>query len=265
MGRMSELAAAVDIARDIATDGDGNPRAVIGGNSPPEPTPYEIASAAVDLIYGEALLWMDGATVDNQDLADGIGNLIAELRKAGKLADDNRKVEKKPHDDAAKAVQDQYKPLLDKIDRASTVCKTALGKWLAKVEAENAEKARVAREAADQARKAAEDAIRTRDAANLAQSEAAEALVAVAKKAERAASKAGNATANAGGMMGGRAIGLRTDYVAVMVDPVLAARGFWATHRPQVTEFMQGLADIEVRAGKRVLDGFRIDEEKKAV
>src|SRR5690349_4076026 len=103
---------------------DINPRAVIGGNNPP-PSPFEIAQKAVEDIYGEASMWLDGATVDSQELADGIGNLASELRKARKLADETRKIENKPFDDGKAEVQARYKPLLDKADLAIEACKKA--------------------------------------------------------------------------------------------------------------------------------------------
>src|SRR5260221_116793 len=122
-----------------------------------------------DDLYGEASMWLDGATVDSQQLADGIANLLAELRKARKLAEDNRKVEKKPHDDAAAEVQSRYKPLLDKADLAAEACKKAVAPWLQKKADEIEAKAKAAREEADRQRQAAEAAIRASDAANLAE------------------------------------------------------------------------------------------------
>ena len=67
-----------------------NPRAVIGDNAPP-PSPFEIAEKAVNDIYDEVVLWLDGKPIDSQELADGVGNLLAEIRKAEKLADDTRR------------------------------------------------------------------------------------------------------------------------------------------------------------------------------
>lgn len=240
-----------------------NPRAVIGGNNPP-PSPFETAEAAVERIYGEAVLWMDGATVDNADLADGINGLIVELGKAKKLADETRKIEKKPHDDASKAVQALYMPLIEKCDLAVAACKKALEPWLKKLADEIEAEAKVAREEAEAKRLAAEAAIRARDTTNLAETAAAEALVKAAKKADAIANKAERTTATAGGAMG-RATGLRTTYTPVMTDPVLAARHYWAAERQEMLDTLQRLADADVRGGKRTIPGFDVTEFKRAV
>src|SRR3546814_6319433 len=46
--------------------------------------------------------------------ADAVGKLLDMIRQAKKAADEQRVIEKKPYDDAAKAVQTKYKPLIDK-------------------------------------------------------------------------------------------------------------------------------------------------------
>ena len=74
-------------------------------------------------------------------------------------------------------------------------------------------------------------------------------------------------TPTAGGAMG-RAIGMRSVYTAVLIDPVAAARHFWLTRRDAMVAALQGLADQDVRAGKHAPDaipGFRIDESKVPV
>lgn len=242
-----------------------NPRAVMGGNNPP-PSPFEIAEKSVNDVYDEAKLWLDGGKVDSQQLADGIANLLAELRKAGKVAEDNRKADKKPHDDAGKAVQEQYKPLLEKVEQATNACKKALQPWLNKIEDEKREAARKAQEEADKKRREAEDAIRASDATNLEERAAAEALLKDAKKAQTAANAASKQTATAGGSMG-RAVGLRSVWRATMTDPVAAARHFWTQPdtKEELTAFVQGLADKAVRGGARSIPGFDIKETKEAV
>lgn len=240
-----------------------NPRAVIGGNSPP-PTPYEIAQKAVEDIYSEASMWLDGATVDSQELADGIANLLAELRKARKLAEDTRKVEKKPHDDAAAEVQHRYKPLFDKADLAAEACKKAVAPWLKKLADQIERKAAEARAEADRQQQAAQDALRAADATNLAERAKAEALVTAVKKANTVANKAERQTATAGGAHG-RAMGLRTVLVTRMTDKSAAAKHYWASAREEMTDFLQGLAERDVRAGKREIPGFTVEVEQRAV
>src|SRR3546814_19602976 len=65
---------------------------------------------------------------------------------------------KKPHDDAAKAVQTKYKPLIDKCELAASVAKKALVPWLEHLEAEQRADAERKRKEADEARQAALEA-----------------------------------------------------------------------------------------------------------
>ena len=47
-------------------DVDANPRAVIGDNVPPEPTPFDLSWAEITDLFDEAKLWMDGEPVATQ-------------------------------------------------------------------------------------------------------------------------------------------------------------------------------------------------------
>jgi hypothetical protein len=240
------------------------PRPGIGHNGAPEPTPYEKAREEIVDLFSEASLWLDGAKVTSQAHADDLSNLLNMIRAAEKRAEEARKAEKKPHDDAAKAVQEKYKPLLTKAELAADACKKALSPWLAQKEAEQRAAAELARAEAEAKARAAQEAIRAAEATNLAEREAAEALVKDAKKAGRIASKADKATAQAGGTIG-RAIGLKTVYVATMTDAREAARHYWQSDPEEFHTLLQTLAMRDVRSGKREIPGFEIREEKRAV
>ena len=58
----------------------------------------EEAEKAVNDAYGETLLWLDGASIESQEIADGVGNLLALLRAAEAKAEAARVAEKKPFD-----------------------------------------------------------------------------------------------------------------------------------------------------------------------
>src|SRR3546814_9872806 len=90
--------------------------------------------------------------------ADAVGKLLDMIRQAKKAADEQRVIEKKPHDDAAKAVQTKYKPLIDKCELAASVAKKALVPWLEHLEAEQRADAERKRTEADEARQAAHEA-----------------------------------------------------------------------------------------------------------
>ena len=241
-----------------------NPRAVPGGNNPPEPTPYEKAGEEITVLYSEAEGWLDGVAVDTQDMADGLAKLLNLLRDARKVADEARKVEAKPFDDGKAEVQARYKPLLEKADRATDVCKKALAPWLTKLEREKAEAAAAARREAEGKAAVAQAAIRAAPVDNLAEREAAEELLKAAKKADAAANRAERDTAKASSGGVGRAVSLRTTYRPVLTDGVAAARHYWQARRPEFEAFLLSLAEHDVRQAKRDIPGFDVVEEKTA-
>lgn len=258
--------------RSLHLANESRAAAAIGHNQPPpDPTPYELAAKKVEDIYSETVLWLDGKPIDSQELADGVGNLLAKLREAEAFAEAQRVAEKKPLDEKIADIQTRYNALIGntkavkgKTILAADACKKALAPWLVRVAAEQAAAALKAREEADALRQAAEDAIRASDAANLAEREAAEALIRDAKKAETAANRAEHQTATAGRAMG-RSISLRSYWTAVISDPAKAGRWGWTFHKPAILEFITGLAQGDVASGKREIDGFTITEEKRAV
>lgn len=241
-----------------------NPRAVVGGNNPPEPTPYEKALKRIEDLYGEASLWMDGAPVNSAEVCDGIGNLKSLLLEAGKEAEQARKVEAKPFDEGKAEVQKRYNPLAKKVELAVDACRKAQEPWLKKVADELAAKAEVARLEAAEKAQLAQAAIQATDVTNLAGRAEAEALVEDAKIAARVATKAGKATAKAGGATG-RATALRSVWSAKVVDPVKAARHYWSVAPDEINAFIQSLADRDVLHDARVIPGVSITEDKVAV
>jgi len=261
-----------------------NPRAVIGNNEPPvEMTPYEKAKKRIEDLYGEAKLWLDGAVVDSADLADGIKNLRDEMKKAHAEADDARKAENKAFDDGKAEVQERYNLLIGKTTKitglthkAFAAIDKALEPWLKaeadRIEAEAAEKRRIADEAAAKA----QEALRASDPSNLAEREVAEELLTEAKSLERDADRAGKSKASVSGNFGGRSIRLRKAYSVklneVSEDPnephpaVLALRHFCKTRPRDVNEFLYGLANEHIRFGDHLPDelpGFTISYEMK--
>ena len=241
-----------------------------GHNNPPL-TPFEVAKKEIDDLYSECRLWLDGAVVNNQDLADGIGNLVDALRKAHNKAEALRVEEKTPFDEAINEIQGRYNPLISENKKspgltmkAIAACKAALNPWLEKLRLEQEAIAAKAREEALAKQRAAEEATRAADRSNLEQVEAAEALIKEAKAAERFATKAENAKPQAGGMSG-RSIGLKTVWYAEMTDETAALKHYWTTRRAELVAYAQTLADQDVRAGKHSIPGFDVKEKKEAV
>lgn len=245
----------------------------IGHNQPPPelPTPFAIAEKAVNDIYDETTLWLDGHQINSQELADGVANLLAKIREAEKLADDARVAEKAPLDEAIKEIQARYAPLIadtkavkGKTVLAAAACKKALQPWLEAEDRRIREEARIVREEADRQRCEAEKALRASETANLAGRAAAEELLSAAKKADAAANVAEKQTAKAGGAFG-RSAALRTVYVPTITDPVVAVRHYWIVAREKMLTFVSGMIERDIRLGKRKIPGVEITETKVAV
>ena len=237
--------------------------APIGHNKPPEPTPFEAVTATISDLFDEAKLWLDGETIDRQELADDISKLLNLIRDACKTADTARKTENKPFDEGKAEVQGRYNPLLKKADLASETCKKALAPWLVKLDREKKAAADKARLEAEEKQREAQEAIRTADHNNLEERERAEVLLAEAKGAEKTAKRAARDTAKASGGTG-KAVSLRSTWHPVLKDATAAARHYWQADRLAMEEFLTGLAEKDVRAGKRDIPGFEVVEERKA-
>jgi hypothetical protein len=249
-----------------------NPRAVAGGNGPPEPTPYEIAEQKISDLYDECQHWLDGAPVECQDHADGIGNLKGLLRKAITAAEAARVAEKKPFDEQIAEIQDRYNLLIGdtkkvkgKAVRAIEACDAALHPWLIAEKRRIDEEAKAKREAAEKARRLAEEALRTADESNLTAIAAAEDLVVEAKAAATVANKAERQTTTVGGSFGTRAIGLRSFWVATITDPKEFARYIWANHQNEITDLLPAIAQRLATQRKADMPGCTVTETHKAV
>lgn len=237
--------------------------APIGHNSPPEPDPFEAHKIALEDDFTEARNWADGTALASQAQADELSFLIDRLRKGQKAADEARAAEKRPLDEQVKAIQAKWKPLLDKADMVIAACKRTLAPWLQALEAEKQRLAAEARRVAEEAAQKAVDAARAADPANLEEQERVEALVESARDAQKGAKRAEGDRAQAIG--GSRAMSLRSVWTASMADPVAAARWAWVAHHPECEAFFLTLAEKDVRAGARKLDGFAITEERVPV
>lgn len=245
---------------------DANPRAVLGANNPPDP--FAAIDAHVADLMTEAANWADGSAIENDTQADAVARLIEDFRAAGKAADDARKEEAKPFDEAKAAVQAKYAPLLAEtkaltgaIPRALAALKATLTPWLQAREAERREAVRSAQQMAERAAHEAAEAMRATSMADMAGREEAETLVKAADDAAAEARRIDAARSHAQGE--GRAIGLRTTYRAVMIDRKAALTHYAATRPDDLVAALQRLADIDVREGRRTIPGFDVISEAK--
>jgi hypothetical protein len=234
----------------------------------PNMTPFDSVQTDADDLLTEAHAWADGTPVASQAQADEVSRLIEALRLNAKAADDARKEENRPHDEAKAAVQTKYAPLWadpktkapGKVFKAIDALKAALAPYLRKLDDEKREAARIAQEAADEAARKAREALQSAAPDNLAAQEQAEDVAKEAEAAQKAAKAAAQDKAHATG--GSRAMGLRTRWTATLTDPQAAARHFWTVNPGAFTALLQKLADDDVRAGKRAVPGFAVTEER---
>src|SRR3546814_11563233 len=95
-------------------------------NNPPA---YEAISLHIEDLIAEAHNFLDGEPIKAQGQADAVGKLLDMIRQAKKAADEQRVIEKKPHDEAATAVKTKYKPLIDNRSNESRVGTEGVSTW----------------------------------------------------------------------------------------------------------------------------------------
>ncbi|MFY8163938.1 MAG: hypothetical protein ACOVKC_06840 [Brevundimonas sp.] len=236
--------------------------APIGDNNPPILTGFEAYEVHIGDLLAEAQYFLNGDGIQTDVEAEAVAKLRDMIRDASRDAEAGRVAEKKPHDDAAKAVQAKWVPLLAKATLATDVCKKALTPYLARKESEREAAAEIAR--ADAAKKLADarDAIQAANAnANLDGRIEAEALVKEAVKAEKVAAKVEVAKVSVAG--GARATALRSYWTPTLVDR-RAALVHYIAERPEAFEkFLLDQAVLDVREGRRQIPGFEITEERR--
>jgi hypothetical protein len=205
--------------------------------------------------------------VTTQAQADKVGIWAKRLTAIKTKAEGLHKVEKQPHLDAGRAVDDKWRDLKTEPDELAKKLKAHIQPFLsAKLRAEQ-ERARKAAEEADRLRReaqAAADAARTKaseqtvDEFNKAQEERADLLLR-AQEAEKAA-EVRNATA---GRTGSK-VGIRTEKVGVVTDYAKAAAALVAMRHKDIIETIDTLAKRAAKAGMP-FDGMEIKEEERVV
>jgi hypothetical protein len=244
-----------------------NERVVIGGNKPPL-TPYEQIKREIDDLYLTAMQFLDGEPITTSEMAGEVEKLKDMISKAIKTADEARKAEAKPFDEAKAEIQERYNALIGQTKGvtgtavlALDVCKKALTPWLVAEQARKDEEARKAREEAERLRQEAIAAHKAAAGDDLAAQVEAEAAIKTANQAERAANSAEKATITK--------TGLRITYHAEVEDAQTLARHVW-THDPEgIAGYCLQWANAAVRAQglnakHMTIPGCRIVETKEA-
>jgi hypothetical protein len=119
-----------------------------GDNKPPvDDNSFEALEAAVENLAREAEQRVEGPAIADQDEADRIANLADRLAELHGRVDEARKVEKRPYDEGAAAVQKRWTPLLLKAETYRNLKFKLLTPWLKKLAADAAKRAAEAAEA----------------------------------------------------------------------------------------------------------------------
>ena len=220
----------------------------IGHNAPPA---FDGFALHIEELFSLVSATTSGATVETDEQDAALDSLLDDLRKAKKDADAERAAEKKPHDDASKAVQAKWKPLLDRCDAGAAEIKRLLTPYRDAKQRAKDEAARKAREEAEEHQRSAQEALRQSD--DLEARFAAENSLKLAKKL--------TATAN---RIDRSATGLRTAYRGELTDAKAALRHFMEREPEALKAWLVEQAQRNVNAGARAIPGFTIHEDRKA-
>jgi hypothetical protein len=192
-----------------------------------------------------------------------VARLLDDARKAEKQFDAHRKAEKQPHDDAAKAVDAAWKPVITDAKRIVEIAKAAQTTWLIKLDDEKRAREAAARKEAEEKAAAALKLAQEADG-SLAAAKARDAAIEEAKKAEAAAARAAHDKANAKGAGMARAVSLRTTWRAEVQDRRALLNHIAKNAPNDLTAFVEEWAARAVRGGARELPGVRVYEERAA-
>ncbi len=222
--------------------------AKIGDNAPPPDAAFGLH---IDDLFSLLSDTLAGGEVSTDDQEAAIDALLDDFRKAAKDADKARAEEKKLHDDAAKAVQVKWKPIIDKADRGVAACKDALTPYRTAKQRAKDEAARLAREEAEAIQRAAQEAMKQADdlEARFAAEQAveqAQKLAAVANRIDRSAT------------------GLRTTWQAEITDRKAALLHYIARFPERFEALIAQLAAEDARANRPPVPGIIYHEVKKA-
>lgn len=227
---------------------DMNPRAVLGGNNPPDPIDAICAQFEAD--RDEAANWLDGSKVENEDQMKAVDALRKSAREWRLALEAGQKSASAPLHDAWKAELARWKPTLDDAKRHEDGLKALLDGFKQKLAAEKAEAERVARAEAAQKMREAEEAARRANAANLEEQRAA-------AEAQREAEEALRRVADA---KKEKVTGLRTVTRYEIEDHRAALHDIAASDRDAITAFIEEYVRRNHKA--RAINGVRVWQEK---
>lgn len=227
---------------------DMNPRAVLGGNNPPDPIDAICAQFEAD--RDEAANWLDGSKVENEDQMKAVDALRKSAREWRLALEAGQKSASAPLHDAWKAELARWKPTLDDAKRHEDGLKALLDGFKQKLAAEKAEAERAARAEAAQKMREAEEAARRANAANLEEQRAA---AEAQREAEEALRRVVEAKKE-------KVTGLRTVTRYEIEDHRAALHDIAASDRDAITAFIEEYVRRNHKA--RAINGVRVWQDK---
>lgn len=236
------------------------------------PSAHEALADRTEQLASIANAWLNTVKeIKDEEQAKKADDLMARVKAEIKDVEAARKTEKQPHMEAAKGVDELYKPLANKLEKIKSLFSPLITRYLQeqdrkrreeqrRQEEEALEKMRIAQEA-EEAAKAAQAGAPGADVigATMEAEEAAKAAEAAIKSAD----KIRTSTVGIKGNYSERATALRTVWHAEIANYDKAFDHF--RDHPQVRDLIQSLADQAARsAEKKPIPGVEFKSEQKA-
>lgn len=229
---------------------DLNPRAVIGGNAPPDP--IDVICAAYEGAREEAENWLDGTRVENEGQMKAVDAIRKDMREWRIGLEKGQKDATAPLYDAYKAEGARWKPSIDDAKRIESGLVALVDGFKRRLAADKAEAERKARAEAEAAMRAAREAAEVANAANIEQQRAAAEAQRQAEEAVQKAKEASKDTVK----------GLRTVTRYEIEDHRAALHDIAANDRDAVTAFIEDYVRRNHKA--RAINGVRVWQEREA-
>lgn len=227
---------------------DMNPRAVLGGNNPPDP--IDAICAQFEAERDEAANWMDGSKVENEDQMKAVDALRKSAREWRLALEAGQKSASAPLHDAWKAELARWKPTLDDAKRHEDGLKALLDGFKQKLAAEKAEAERAARAEAARKMREAEEAARLANPANIEEQRAAAEAQREAEEAQRRVAEAKKE----------KVTGLRTVTMYEIEDHRAALHDIATNDRDAITAFIEEYVRRNHKV--RAINGVRVWQDK---
>lgn len=221
---------------------------------------HELDMRTDELIEAAEIWAKDRPEIVDAEMAAKCKDFLDQCRTCAKEVDATRKKEKKPHQDAGKAVDARWNPLKLRLDKVKAILEPRMRKWLIKMDWLAQEEKKRQEDEALKAAQAAQQA-----SLDAAQSGGVQDAVEADEKLDEARELLGKAEAATGrgqvsGALGGKAMSLRARWTFAIDDEDKIPRKWMIPDEQAI-----GLAVRRKDNPVRDIPGVRIFEKKSAV